>query len=271
MHHILPYNVSAGVNATDTDLTGTTDSEFSKRGNHFILSEPYNLLAAYAGGASLIRARFNMPKINAVGRHQLWPINRSASVPSPYNMDDYRDNPLPLPMDEELAVEISNNLGAATEQENVFLFIAPQTWNRNLPQGLQTLTLRVTATPIGVAQAWSALTALTFSDNLRAGWYAVTGMQVQGANALAARLVFARSTMYNNRKLRPGVIVSQAIGDIAQQMWDGGFGEFGRFHSFELPQLEVWANAAGAITMEIRLNVVYLGDGPGQMAVGGNY
>src|SRR6266480_2124537 len=99
MHHVLPYNVAAGVNAANTDATGTADSEFSRRNNHFILSEPYNLLAAYSGAVSLTQVRLNVPKINAIGRHHLWPINNSASVPTPYNIDDYRDDPLMLPME----------------------------------------------------------------------------------------------------------------------------------------------------------------------------
>lgn len=260
MFHLLAYNVNAGANAADTDMTAAVDAEFSRRNSHYIFSEQYNLIGAYAAAPSLLRVRTNIPSINAIGRHQVYPINVDADVPADPDVQDLRDYPMPLPMNEEVALEVTNNLAMGNEQTYGFLWVAPPAWNKNLPRGLQQLNIRATGAVAAVAQSWSSAGALTFADNLRGGWYAIVGAQCFDALTLALRFIFPKAPMYQGRKLRPGILCQQSFAEKPWRAQSLGYGEFGRFHSFEPPQIEIYASNTAASVQEIRLDIVYLGE-----------
>lgn len=259
MFHLLAYQGALGAAAADTDLTRVVDGQFSDRNNHFIFTEPYNLLLAYYQAASATRARFNVPSINGIGRHQLWPVERSATIPDWPGIQDMRDYPMPLPQNEEIAIEGSND-AAGADQTTALLWLASQGWNKNLPRGLQRLVIRATAAATGVAAAWSGDAALTFSDNLKGGWYSIVGCQVFDAGSLAYRFNFRNGNTVNGRKLMPGTLCQEAIGNTPREIFMGGLGVYGQFHSFEPPAVQVYANGAGATTGEMRLDVVYHGE-----------
>jgi hypothetical protein len=173
--HLMAYGVTAGVNDANVDMTAVPDVIFTARNNHFIFSEPYELIAAMHMGTSALRVRSNWPSLNNYGRHQLWPVNRAAVPPSFPRIDDYRRRPLKLPTNEEVAFEESGNLGAATELETLSLWIAEPGRNYNLPQGTARLTVRATAAVARTTFTWSGGGVITLSDNLVGGWYALSG------------------------------------------------------------------------------------------------
>lgn len=258
---LLAYEEALGVAAADTDLDRVPDAEFSSRNDHFIFSEQYMLLAAHYMAVSATRSRLNIPTLNGIGRHQLWPVERSATIADDPGWADYRESPILLPMNEELAVEGSNDLGAATENSTCFLWLSQPGWTRNLPRGIQRLTVRATGAVAGVAQAWSALGALTFAENLKGGWYSLLGAQLFDAGTLALRFVFDQPILaQGGRKMRPGVLCTEALGNKPLEANLGGFGVLGQFHTFSPPQIEIYANATAASTQEIRLDLAYHGD-----------
>lgn len=262
--HLLGYRAALGINAADTDLVALVDPEFSRRGgagaaDHYIFTEPYRLAMAHYMAASATRARFNVPSINAIGRQQIWPVNRSATIQSHERVMDLRDSPLDLPMNEEVAIEGSNNLGAATEESSAMLWVVPPGWNMNIPTGLRRLTVRATGAVAGTAASWGAAGAITFSENLTGGYYSVVGCRVFDAGTLAFRLIFPRGNVVNGRRLRPGGLSSEAIGDLPFDYQMEDFGLWGAFHSFEPPQMEIWANATAASVQEIRMDLIYHG------------
>jgi hypothetical protein len=63
---------------------------------------------------------------------------------------------------------------------------------------------------------------------------------------------------YNGRQLRPGGLIQNtaALNPMPNQRF--GFGEWGRFHTFELPSIQIYSDAAGG-TYEVRLELTYLG------------
>lgn len=265
MFHLAGYFVAAGVADANVDMAARPDSVFSIRNNHFIFSEQYNLIAAAHLAASATDARLNVPSLNAISRHHIWPVNRSATPPSFPRIQDLRSNPIPIPVNEELAVEESNNLGAATEDTTAFLWLAPPSWNRNLPPSSKAnprLVLRATAAVARTADTWSGLGAITFEQTPRGGWYCVNGVYCQDVNCRAFRVFFPRNTLINGRILRPGALCSAALGDLEYPYFKDGLGEWGRFHTFEPPQIEVYGDAAGASTQILMLDVTYLGDTP---------
>jgi hypothetical protein len=259
--HLLNYGVLGGVNDANVDMTAAVDTVFTARNNHYIFSEPYNIIALAALGANMTRVRSNIPTWNAIGRHMVHPVRRSATIPDLPAVQDLRDFPLSLPQNEEVAWEESNNLGAATERETLFIWLATQDWSRNITRGTQLIMLRATATITTIANTWSGLNAITMVDSIRGGWYTVVGSVVQAANTLAFRFFFPRSNYQGGRQLRPGSLAQDAIGNYFWDQQMGYLGAWGRFHSFELPQIEVYATAAASTAHEIRLLVAYEGGG----------
>jgi hypothetical protein len=105
--HLLNYGVLGGVNDANVDMTAAVDTVFTARNNHYIFSEPYNIIAMAALGANMTRVRSNIPTWNAIGRHMIHPIRRSATIPDLPAVQDLRDFPLSLPQNEEVAWEES--------------------------------------------------------------------------------------------------------------------------------------------------------------------
>lgn len=264
-HHLLVYDVTAGVNDVNVDMQAAVDPSFSRRGgtgvDHYLLTEPYNMIQAYHLGANALRLRFNNPTMNSFGfRHTLRDVERSATVPANPNVIDYRDMPFALPMNEEIALEESGNLGAATEKEHAVLWIAPPSWNRNLRRNyLYHGTARFTATYTLAANAWSADAAITFTEALLGGVYVIVGAWVQATGAIAFRFNLPRMALYNGRKLFPGDLAYNAVANIDQRGSWNKWGEWGLFHSFEPPLISVFANTGAGTTLEGRMDLLYLG------------
>lgn len=261
---LLAFQVTAGVNDANVDMVAVSDPNFTRRGGasgvgHYIFTEPYRLLGACHLGASATDARFNVPSWNAIGRQHVWPVNRSATIQSDPRVMDLRRYPWEIPLNEEVAIEESGNLGAATEQEFCLVWIAPPSWNMNLPRGQGMFCLRFTATITVVANAWSADAAITFAENIKGGVYAVVGMEAQAAGLIGCRLNFPRAVLVNGRKLLPGDLGTQAIGNQDPRWENMPFGEWGRFHSFEPPQFQALSISGGGTSIEGRLWCIYLG------------
>lgn len=259
MHHLAAYSASITAGATATDLAAVTDGEFTVRNSHLIFTDPLQLSGIFATGTGMLRPRFNVPTLNAIARFMVFPLNRSATVPSPANWVDLRDFPAPMPLNEEIAIEVGND-DAADQIQNVFLFLTQPGFSRNIPRGLARLNVRATGAVAGIAQSWSTEGNLTFTENLKGGWYSVNGVYLQDAGVLAYRIVFPNGNMVNGKRFRPGGIAMEAINNIPLDWYPAGMGEWGRFHSFEPPRLQVFANATGASTQEVRLDLTYLGE-----------
>lgn len=268
---MLAYTGTPGVNAANFDLTAAVDPEISTRNGHYIFSEDYDLLAAYYFELNALRGSFLLPLWNNFTRMNIWPPNRSATNPSNPQLDWWLLRHPRFSRNEELQLQVSNNLGAATEQAAVFLWIAPRgKWDQNLPQPMQdALDVPIIeirsffTTPSITANTWSGLGAITLEQGLRSGTYALVGVMGQGTGIEAGRMVFPRGPIFMNRRMRPGFLMSQTMGDIPLQFTPYGpfaFGEYGRFNTFELPQIEWWSTAGGAIAVELRLYLVRLTD-----------
>lgn len=262
--HLLAYaNPAMGVNASFTQLSAVPDPEFSNRGTTpaFILSEDYDVLFNAIFAASVTDARFDIARVNAIAKHHIYPINRFATIPTNPNIQDMRDYPLKLPTFEQLIAQASNNLGSSTEPCTLFTGIAPRGTTRMLPSGERRIQLAFTGAVTGVAGAWSSLGNLTFAENLASGWYSVVGCNIFDAGTLAFRMVFARPENYQGRKLRPGGFAQEALGNIPWGPQMGGLGLWGKFHSQEPPQLEIYANASASSAQVGIMDVIFHGAG----------
>lgn len=268
MHHTLVYNASAATAGT-TNFEATaaaTDDVFSRRNGRFVFGADYRLMAAYVGGTSATRGRIRSSKFSAFGEHALYPVNRSLDPPANPQWNSY----LPwggvlLPQEEELIVETSNNLGMGTEQHNVLLQIVPSSWTNNLQRGIPMIRVRASQSITQVLDAWSVTTDLTFDANLRGGWWAVIGANVQSDDAVAFRLLFPRAPQsMGDRQLRPGGLIDNAIGNALAQTVMNGYnvwGTWGYFHTFEPVRVQTFGTVAGAETVQVFLDLAYMGEG----------
>lgn len=261
MFVLLAYTGSAGAAAANFDLTALTDPDFSQRSGHYIFTEQYKLLAAADVGLNDTNASILCPTWNAIGKMNVYPPIRSAAPVSSSFVDLRTDWAPPLPLNEEVQFQTTNNAGVAVRTNGV-VWLGTTDWNRNLPTGILPIMVRATVAVTGVANAWSGPSTLTFEQSLRGGVYSVIGADAQVAGSIAHRAIFPRQKLYSGRKLRPGNLTLNAIGDFPPLYGYNQarvFGEWGRFHTFEPPQWEFLMNAAGAVTPELRMHLVYLG------------
>lgn len=259
MWHTIAAAESIAAASTNADITFPTDGEITIRNDHLMLTEAFNLIGAVALGTGLTVPRLNAPLLNQIARHTFWPFNRSATIPSPVKFCDYRESPLPLPQNEEILFEAGND-DAGAQVQNLIAFISPPTRDRSIPGGKARVVLRATASVAGIAQNWSTEGNLTLAESIKGGWYSIINAHVFDAGSLAFRLVFPNPPLYAGRRMRPGGLCMEAIDNLPSPIQDGKTGVWGKFHSFELPRIQHFANATGASTQEIRLDCIYHGE-----------
>jgi hypothetical protein len=258
-HHFSMYAESIA-NLTNTDITlGTPEDVLQARNSHLIFSERFNLIAANVHGLTLTAMRFGNVSLQTYGIPHLWPINTTDLPPDRPAMIDYRDYPMPVPMNEELTLEATTT-GVGPQVVKIGLWLAKPDWNRNLPQGIRPLQVRATAT-IGAASTttWSALAPLVMERDLGGGVYACVGAHCFLATGSAFRIFFPNQPLAEGRQLRPGGLIQNAAGTTPWEGQHNGLGEWGRFSTFELPSVQCFGSAAGG-TAEVRLSLVYLGN-----------
>lgn len=270
--HLVAYQKAEAATQVNVDMLAVTDPIFSIRNNHFIFSEAYMFLFLYANSVHLTNLRSNVPTWNAIGRHRVWPFDvagndgRANNYPRVQDLTNY---PMPIPVNEEIAFEQStSSSGASSLTATVGAILAvPGQWSRNFTPGSPRLMIQGAITCSTVAGSWSGPQTITFTDNFRGGWYAVNGAYVVNNDtahpALLFRLFFPRAPTVNGRVFRPGSYVTDTIGNMEVPNMNDNLGEWGRFNSFEPPQMEVLTNAAQTTqTWTVRLDVTYLGTSP---------
>jgi hypothetical protein len=260
--HLAAYSESLG-SVTDSDVDAVDDGVLQRRNSHLIFSEPYNLIAAYAGGSTLTRLNFTNSSLVVYGLPNIWPIEQADTVSANPPLYDLRDMPMRLPENEELTIAATTN-AAGPIQTDVLLWLAAPTWTRNKPRGMAQLQARATVTTTGGGTgAWSNAVAITMQRDLMGGVYAVVGAHCFLAACQAFRLLFPRQRLTGGRQLRPGGLAQQAIANAPRVGFNSDLGEWGRFHTFELPSVQTY-NVAGAA--EVRLDLVYLGQSESLLA-----
>lgn len=256
-HHFSAYVSSLG-SVTNTALAAVPDDVIQRRNSNLIMSEKFNVLASLVLGTTTTRARYGNIALSFRGSNHLWPVNRTATIESIPGVQDRRDSPLALPLNEEITIEATTD-AVGPAQSATLLWLAKPQWSPRLPIGLETLVTRATAVVTAATETtWTGLAPLVFERDLFNGVYAVTGCRVVAASALGFRLFFPSQQPVEGRQLRPGGLVDNAVGAVGWGPQMYGLGEWGRFHTFEPPSIQVCGDAAGG-TYEVRLALTYLG------------
>lgn len=245
MHHTLAWRLSLA-DATETDVTPVTDSIFAIQNAHFLPQDDWFIQAAYFGAATPNRARFITPSMRQITTPFIRPVNTDI-VPGNFpGVADYRNNPLRLKALEEIQLMGMQTTGGAAVVAGV-AFIS-RTALAPMPQG-DVYTMRGTGTTTVTAGAWSAVT-VTWQDTLPQGVFAVVGAGFIGTTAIAGRLIF------EDQVYRPGGLGTSAADlNVAPMFLKGGLGEWGRFNSNRMPNVEFLCNAADT-AQEIYLDII---------------
>lgn len=215
------------------------------------------LAAAGVGSGGDGFARLESPSLLRRSRFFINPVNGNADgdpePDSPPAVLDMRSNPLQLEQDEEITASIDSDTTAASMQW-VFGWFAD---GPIVPATGPMFTIRATNGNTLVSGVWTN-GALTFSDNLAVGRYAIVGMRYIGATALAARLVFVGGAGW-----RPGVLGCDSDSDKDFPPFRmGGMGVFGEFESIQPPSVDFLANA-GDTAQEIYFDLIRIREGRG--------
>jgi hypothetical protein len=269
MFHLCDYNLVNGINDNLADMVAVDDTSLTRRGGasgfgHYIFPNPMNILAAMHLGIAPTEVKIVQPQFAVYSNLDLLNLQAGTLVPSTVWCDDYREMPLEIQLNQELAIQESNADGAGSHQINTLLWIAPPSWSMagrgNYPQG-ERVQLNFTATIPGAAGAWSADAGMVGPTVLEGGNYSVIGAYIQGVNLIAARIRFQVAPQYMGLTMLPGTIAHQAFTDIDLQKGTTWMGEWGRFNTYMLPKIEGLASANGNITTTIRLDCVFMGTG----------
>lgn len=246
------YNaaVPTGV-AAYTQIQAVQDGQITRSANNNLML-PADAIIALAGAwsADLQLARFNVPSLRDFGRPHIQPVNVDAANPTVPQFMNPMNYGLRVLNGEEIGIEaIHGNAGNQAVAAAVWFEFA-KTQAAIGPS----YRIRGTAAITNVVGGWAA-GQITLDETLPAGEYDIIGLTAQGTGLTLARLIFPEGGF------RPGVPCTDVAADIRTPLFSfGQFGSFGSFRNFALPQLEVFARAAGAAQI-VWLDVVPMSRG----------
>lgn len=263
MFTVIAYSADLGAGGTGVDLPAVVDTQFPVRNNHFVFTEPYNLIHTVTALVNTNQARYNVPTWNVIGPNGILTGASTLLITTNSPVDPRWEYPTKIPLNEEVAIQVDTLAASGGFRSYALLWIATPNHSRRLPQGIHRLQMffdlgNLTPT-VGV---WNTPIAIPLPPSLRGGVYAVIGCSVANAEAAAARLIFPEGPTYQGRKLRPGIIpMTASTGDLSrlQPYWQNYFGEWGRFHTFNPPEIEFLGEVAAAFLVQGWLDLVYLG------------
>jgi hypothetical protein len=266
MFHIGAYFAANAAGALLADTPYVTDGVISTRNGHPIFTEDYELCAAAVNGVSLTAAQFSDATWNAINTPQLYPPMLSLTVPGNPQINDFRNWPVQIPKNEEIALQLSNNLGAATEREFGLIWVAPFGKPRMLPApapgvgSVGRVRAIFTCTGAITQGVWSSDMVVTITNLIKGGTYAMVGCNLVCALGLAFRWNFVRAPLYQGRKLYPGSLCEAAYGNVPLKEGRNFMGVLGYFDTFELPYISILAaTTAGSATYTGYLDLIYMG------------
>jgi hypothetical protein len=154
-----------------------------------------------------------------------------------HNISIFRASPINLTPGENLNCIIGSSATTAANLITAGVILGDGNYS-SAYAGIPIETVRATSATTLTAHAWTNA-ALTMTQTLRAGTYAIVGLKAQGATMQMARLVL--QTTAN----RPGVSGVTSLGHAGSPWFrQGNSGDFGTFSHVSTPTIDCLANAA---------------------------
>ncbi len=244
--HLAAFYGSVAASQTDLSLTPVTDPYLTIGTSGMLLPKNMRCYMTYMSGLGLTQGRINVPSLRAISLPRVNPVNKAL-----YPVDD-----APINRPRMQGPRILRSEGF------VLQVTTDATAGPNATYGLTWLTDAVTPAPTGditTIRASSTVTAvtgswvlgtLTLEQDLPAGRYAVVGMDVVGATAIAVRLRFPGGGPC------PGCLVQQAAGEFFLDTFRfGNMGSWGEFDNSLPPVIDV-LGTSGAVTLTVFLDII---------------
>jgi len=215
---------------TLTELEALSDQHVTTSGDDVLIPEFASKLGAICYlSNSITLGQFTAPSLRERSLIDVRPLNRSNRPFSGRPLLTYWNKPIQLePGEGARALVAENSLDGVPIIGLVWLMdeITP------MPDG-EIETIRATSITTTKPYEWT-LCPLTLTQQLRAGRYAIVGLRMESANAVAARLVIPGSPY------RPGTLGYNASqSDQPLEFRNGGLGSWGEFEHTFIPQVEV--------------------------------
>lgn len=217
--------------------------------SQMIMPQQGQLRLGTGGSANLQRLKINSASLRTLGLPYIAPVNAGLTVPSPPNVwDPGRMGPT-IRKSDALFLQATQSGGVA---ENGYGLLWLYFGRQEIPQGDE-YNMRFTGTITGSAGLW-VNGPISLEQPLPAGVYAITGVDVQGTNLVAARFAFPGASW------RPGVLCRNTLTSVPKEVFTrGDLGVFGTFDSVNTPSMDIFVTGANT-AQEGYLNLVRLGD-----------
>ena len=248
--HLCAFRESVAAGTSFVQINGVADNILTlSSGSNFIAPRDTVIGAAAGGGTDAARQRINTPSARYVSFPSIAPLGTGTTITNPPNLAFWGAMGVRPNDADEISVEaVHSNVGAQVQWSLMWLLFGKKNWT----PGRQYRT-RFTASITATVGLWVS-GAITFDQTLPSGVYEIQGMNVFGSNLLAARLIFPGGGW------RPGVMAMNTLSSTCRpEFLDGSFGAFGQFDSVNVPQLEIYAEAANS-SQEGFLDLVRVSD-----------
>lgn len=209
-----------------------------------------NLMGFMALGATMVQAQLLSPSLRRLALQDIDPLNVGAEpldTQFPTVFHDLFERPITLDVSEALNAQIDQGAGAA-ERETVLVWLG--TGMEPVPAG-QMFTVRTTNATTLTAYAWTN-GALTFSQSLPAGRYALVGARAYSAGLIGFRMVFPGATW------RPGGVGVDATADQdVPRFRYGSAGVWGEFEHDLPPTVDFFSVSADSAQV-VQLDLIQI-------------
>lgn len=251
MFHMAAFFASQGVTATPVALNGVQDDWLTlATANTYTQDRRTKLYGGYAQGDNITQANINTPIFRPMGPYFVDPIVDGVIPTSLFDPDLTPDNAEEIPKVDPIQF-LTTNAGGAAEDQYAFMWLGDG--QKDIGAFKIRTVIATSAITVG-AKVWGSGT-FTFTTGLPAGRYRVVGMDIIGANLLAARLVFSTGFM------RPGCLARQTLVQLPSKNFrKGRMGSWGEFESYSPPTLQLFGTAAPT-TQTIYLDLQQIRDG----------
>lgn len=249
-YHVAAFSEDFAAAGTLQAVAAVADDQIFTSGDDVRVPQglPF-LLAAFALGPGVSRARIVAPSLRAFANLELAPkvVGQSVPIDDPKNLITYVNNPLPLAVGESVNFESDAGAGAGAGQTTGVILLGE---GAVVPVAGSIRTVRATAAITGTENAWAS-GAITFSEDLPTGSYQVVGARCEADNPGAFRLIFVAGGP------RPGSLSS--LGDEGAEVWGsrlGMWGVWGVFDTNQPPTLEILSLAGAGSAQVLYLDIL---------------
>ena len=249
-YHVTAFTEDFGASGTLQAVAALADDQVFSSGDDIRVPQGLAfLLAAFALGPGVSRARIVAPSLRAFANLELAPKIVGESVPAddPGGLLTFVRDPLPLAVGESINFESDAGAGAGAGQTTGIILLGDGPVQ---PIAGAIRTIRTTASITGTENVWAS-GAITFSEDLPAGDYQVVGARCEADNPGAFRLIFVAGGP------RPGSL--STLGDEGSEVMGarlGMWGVWGQFNTNQPPTLEILSLAGAGSAQVLYLDIL---------------